>query len=57
MKRKILSLAIAAIIAAQPHARAVLGVGDIVMTFAEEALIHKNIFTSLGCLGASPVGG
>jgi hypothetical protein len=30
MKRTILSFAIAAILAAQPHARAVLGVGDIV---------------------------
>ncbi len=48
MKRKILSLAIAAIIAAQPHARAVLGVGDIVSDpIAEEALIHKNIFDKL----------
>jgi hypothetical protein len=48
MKRKILSLAITAIIAAQPHARAVLGVGDIVSDpIAEEALIHKNIFDKL----------
>ena len=48
MKRTILSFAIAAILAAQPHAHAVLGVGDIVSDpIAEEALIHKNIFDQL----------
>jgi hypothetical protein len=48
MKRTIPSFAIAAILAAQPHAYAVLGVGDIVSDpIAEEALIHKNIFDQL----------
>src|SRR6476660_2440123 len=48
MKRTILSFAIAAILAAQPHAHAVLGVGHIVSKhIAEEALIHKNIFDQL----------
>src|SRR6476660_4716321 len=48
MKRTVLSFAIAAILAAQPHANAVLGVGDIVSDpIAEEALIHKNIFDQL----------
>jgi hypothetical protein len=48
MKRTILSFAIAAILATQPHAHAVLGVGDIVSDpIAEEALIHKNIFDQL----------
>jgi hypothetical protein len=48
MKSTILSFAIAAILAAQNDARAVLGVGDIVSDpIAEEALIHKNIFDKL----------
>src|SRR4030095_8656156 len=48
MKRTIPSFAIAAILAAQPHAYVVLGVGDIVSDpIAEEALIHKNIFDQL----------
>ena len=48
MKKTILSFAIAAILAAQPHAHAVLGVGDIVSDpIAEEALLHKNIFDQL----------
>jgi hypothetical protein len=47
MKRTILSFAVA-IVAMQPHARAVLGVGDIVSDpIAEEALIHKNFFDKL----------
>jgi hypothetical protein len=48
MKSTILSFAIAAILAAQNDARAVLGLGDIVSDpIAEEALIHKNIFDKL----------
>src|SRR4029450_4324366 len=48
MKRTIPSFAFAAILAAQPHANAVLGVGDIVSDpIAEEALIQKNIFDKL----------
>jgi hypothetical protein len=48
MKRTILSFTIAALLAAQNDARAVLGVGDIVSDpIAEEALIHKNIFDKL----------
>jgi hypothetical protein len=48
MTKTILSFAFAAILAAQPHAYAVLGVGDIVSDpIAEEALIHKNIFDQL----------
>src|SRR5258705_11845062 len=47
MKRTILTFAVA-IVAMQPHARAVLGVGDIVSDpIAEEALIHKNFFDKL----------
>ena len=58
MKSTILSFAIAAILAAQNDARAVLGVGDIVSDpIAEEALIHKNIFDKLKYAWASPVGG
>ena len=48
MTKTILTFAFAAILAAQPHAHAVLGVGDIVSDpIAEEALIHKNIFDQL----------
>ena len=48
MKSTILSFTVAAILAAQNDARAVLGVGDIVSDpIAEEALIHKNIFDKL----------
>ena len=48
MTKTILSFAFAAILAAQPHAHAVLGVGDIVSDpIAEEALIQKNIFDQL----------
>jgi hypothetical protein len=48
MKNAILSFTVAAIVATQPNARAVLGVGDIVSDpIAEEALIHKNIFDKL----------
>ena len=48
MTKAILSFAFAAILAAQPHANAVLGVGDIVSDpIAEEALIQKNIFDQL----------
>jgi hypothetical protein len=48
MKRTILSFATAAILAAQPRANAVLGVGDIVSDpIAEEALIQKNIFDQI----------
>ena len=44
----ILSFGIATLLAAQPDAHAVLGVGDIVSDpIAEEALIHKNIFDQL----------
>jgi hypothetical protein len=57
MKRTIPSFAIAAILAAQPHAYAVLGVGDIVSDpIAEEALIHKNIFDQLNTPGSKPNG-
>jgi hypothetical protein len=48
MKKEILSFAVTAVLAAQPHAHAVLGVGDIVSDpIAEEALIQKNIFDQL----------
>jgi len=48
MKRTVLSIAIAAVFAAQPQAHAVLGVGDIVSDpIAEEALIQKNIFDQI----------
>ena len=48
MKSTFLSFVTAAIVATQPHAHAVLGVGDIVSDpIAEEALIHKNIFDKL----------
>jgi hypothetical protein len=48
MKSTILSFVTAAIVVTQPHAHAVLGVGDIVSDpIAEEALIHKNIFDKL----------
>ena len=48
MTKTLFSFAFAAILAAQPHANAVLGVGDIVSDpIAEEALIHKNIFDQL----------
>jgi hypothetical protein len=48
MKSTVLSFVTAAILATQPNARAVLGVGDIVSDpIAEEALIHKNIFDKL----------
>jgi hypothetical protein len=48
MTKTILSFAFVAILAAQPHANAVLGVGDIVSDpIAEEALIQKNIFDQL----------
>ena len=48
MKGKILGFTIATLLAAQPDARAVLGVGDIVSDpIAEEALVHKNIFDQL----------
>ncbi len=48
MKRTVLSIATAAVFAAQPQAHAVLGVGDIVSDpIAEEALIQKNIFDQI----------
>ena len=48
MKRTIVSFTIASLLAAQPDARAVLGVGDIVSDpIAEEALVHKNIFDQI----------
>jgi hypothetical protein len=46
--KEILSFAVAAVLAVQPQAHAVLGVGDIVSDpIAEEALIQKNIFDQL----------
>jgi hypothetical protein len=57
MKSTILSFATAAIVATQPDAHAVLGVGDIVSDpIAEEALIHKNIFDKLKYAWEKPSG-
>ena len=48
MKKTLILTTSAALLAGQPHANAILGVGDIVSDpVAEQALVQKNIFDQI----------